>query len=109
MLNVVVICKLFAFKMFLWTKRMKANAHAIFFVFLGYCAGMRKDAPAARNMCTLFGNSSDHALCCMQNHENILLPLRCCQLSLSDQPETILSSVAQLILSQSKLDGRFVL
>ncbi|GFV14835.1 hypothetical protein TNCV_4219291 [Trichonephila clavipes] len=43
----------------------------------------------------------------MLNQENILLLLRCCQLSLFDQPESILPPVDQLILSRSKLDDLF--
>ncbi|GFQ83079.1 hypothetical protein TNCT_393021 [Trichonephila clavata] len=83
----------------LWTKQMKANA--FFFCVPHSVVGGHK-------VCTFFGNSNDHALCCMLNHDNTLLPLRYCQLSLFDPPDSLLPPVAQLILLQSKLESSFI-
>ncbi|GFY75640.1 hypothetical protein TNIN_81261 [Trichonephila inaurata madagascariensis] len=101
MLDIVVTCRLLASEMlFLWTKQMKADVHSILFCVSWSDAGRPK-------VCILFRNSNDHELCCILNHENILLPFRCRQLLLFDQPESILPPVAQLILSRSKLDDHF--
>ncbi|GFR03871.1 hypothetical protein TNCT_198631 [Trichonephila clavata] len=85
--------------LFLWTIQIKTNAHSNIFDVTLSVAG----EPIVR---FLFRNSNDQALCRKLNHENILLPLWCCQLSLFDEPESLLP-VAQLILLQSKLDRRF--
>ncbi|GFY52283.1 hypothetical protein TNIN_189011 [Trichonephila inaurata madagascariensis] len=45
------------------------------------------------NMRILFRNSNDDDICCMINHDNMLLTLQCCQLSLFDQPVSILPPV----------------
>ncbi|GFV27737.1 hypothetical protein TNCV_4169591 [Trichonephila clavipes] len=81
---------------------MKANAIRFF-----SCVPLGQLVAREPNVCTLFRNPKDHALGCMLNHENILFPLQCCELSLVDQPESILPPVAELNLSELKLDGLF--
>lgn len=59
------------------------------------------------NVRTLFKNSNDHELCCMLNHESILLALWCCQLLHCDLPKSNAPSAAKLIFLQSKQDSCF--